>query len=257
MNSTDVTAADASRAEIGVVCALPLEIGPFLARCRRVRTYSGGPFRFTGGMLRDARIVIVESGPGPERARRATRALIDAHQPRWIVSTGFAGALRTELKLGHLIVANEVTGPEGPSLRIDLQMQADPARGLHVGRTLTMPTIVRTVQEKSELASRTGALAVDMESLAVASVCRDLQLRCLVIRAISDDLSADLPAEALSLMGETGAVRLGAVFGSLWKRPSSIKDLWRLRDQALKAADHLGTFLEGALWQLHQAEAVP
>ena len=76
----------------------------------------------------------------------------------------------------------------------------------------------------------------------------------MAVRAISDDLSADLPPEVLSLVGETGAVRFGAVIGSLFKRPSSIKDMWRLREQATVAADRLADFLDGIVLQLHRAK---
>jgi len=253
MTPSDVSTADPSRAEIGIVCALPIEIGAFLGRCQRVKTYSGGLFRFTGGQLNSIRIALVESGTGPARARRATLALIDAHHPQWIITTGFCGGLVPEVKLGHLVVADELVNEAGESFRIDLRMAADPGRGLHVGRMVTRAAMIRTVAEKVELAARTGAIAGDMESHAVAQVCRELHIRCLAVRAASDDLSADLPAEVLSLIGETGAVRLGAVLGSLWKRPSSAKDMWRLREQAHLAASHLATFLEGIVWQLHQA----
>ena len=79
-----------------------------------------------------------------------------------------------------------------------------------MGRLLTVDRIVRTVAEKRELAESTQALAVDMESLAVATACREAHVRCLVVRAISDDMTADLPPEVLSIVGSTGSVRLGA-----------------------------------------------
>ena len=59
----------------------------------------------------------------------------------------------------------------------------------------------------------------------------------------------------LSLVGETGAVRFGAVIGSLFKRPSSIKDMWRLREQAAVAAGRLADFLDGIVVQLHRAKS--
>lgn len=254
MSQTDVAAVDAVRADIGLVCALPLEIAEFLGRCQRVKKYSGGSFTFCGGFYDGIRIAVVESGTGQSRAARATQALLDAHTPKWIVSTGFAGSLRPELKIGHMIVADHVMGAEGAELSIDVGMTTDAARGLHVGRLLTVDHMVRTVAEKKSLAEKTDSIAVDMESFAVATVCRQTQTRCMVVRAISDDLSADLPPEVLSLVGETGAVRFGAVIGSLFKRPSSIKDMWRLREQASVAAERLADFLDGIVVQLHQAK---
>ena len=255
MSSHEVTQTDAAHADIGIVCSLSIEIDAFLGRCQRVKSYSGGPFKFVGGMYDGIRVAIVEAGTGPARARRATLALQDAHRPAWIVSTGFAGALQPELKIGDIVVANEVVGLNGELLKIDVGMSSDPARSLHVGRTLTVDTMVRTIAEKQALAAQTNAIAVDMETLAVATVCRETKTRFMAVRTISDDLSTDLPPEILSLVGETGAVRFGAVIGSLIKRPSSIKDMWRLREQAAVAADRLADFLDGVVVQLHQAKS--
>ena len=246
-------AVDNTSADIGIVYALPLEIGQFLGRCQRIKHYTGGAFKFTGALYDGIRVAMVESGTGPARAERATKSLADAHSPAWIVSTGFAGALLPDLKLGHIVVANEITGVQGTPLTIDVGMSSDPARGLHVGRLLTVDHMVRTIAEKQTLAGDTQSIAVDMESLAVARVCQNLRTRFMAVRAISDDLSADLPPEVLGLIGETGAVRLGAVVASLWKRPSSVKDMWRLRDNAMTAAARLADFLDGVLVQLHRA----
>lgn len=253
MSASDTTAIDAARAEIGIVCSLPLEIAEFLGRCQRLKTYSGGAFKFTGGLYQGIRICIVEAGMGPVRARRATQALLDAHRPAWVISTGFTGALQPDLKLGHIVVANEIVGLQTEPLKIDVGMTSDVAHGLHVGRTLTVDQMVRTVAEKQALAIQTGAIAVDMESLGVATVCRETKTRFMAVRVVSDDLSADLPPEILSLVGETGAVRLGAVLGSLWKRPSSLKDMWHMREHAIQASESLANFLVGIITQLHRA----
>lgn len=232
----------AARAQIGLVAALHMEVAPFLERCLPLRRYSGGEFVFRGVMYDDTRIAVVESGPGPKRAERATQALLDAHEPGWVLSVGFSGGLVPETRKGDIVVASSVTdGTE--SLDIDLKMPADPDHGLHVGRFLQTKEVVRTVAEKKELAERTGAIAVDMESFAVARVCAARKTRFLAIRCISDDLSEDLPPEILTIFGKTGVMRAGAVLGSLWKRFSSYKDLIRLRDIAQTSARRLGAFL--------------
>ncbi len=40
-------------------------------------------------------------------------------------------------------------------------------------------------------------------------------------------------------MGESGSYRLGAALGAIWRRPSSLKDMLALREQAVEAADRL------------------
>ncbi len=240
-----------NRADIGLVCALPLELSDFVRRCKKVKTYSGGRFLFRGGIFDGIRIAIVESGTGADRARRATAALLDAHSPRWIVSTGFCGALVPGMKIGEIVVANQIVTETDGELAIDVGITSDAKRGLHVGKTLTVDRMVRSIAEKQALAEKTGAIAVDMESYAIAALCRERKTRFLAVRAVSDDLSADLPAEVLSLIGETGAVRMGAVIGALWKRPGSYKEMWRLREQAMIASEKLAGFLDGVVRQLN------
>jgi len=244
-----------ARADIGIVCALPMELQPFLAHCERVRKYSGRHFQFRGGLYDGIRMVVAISGTGRQRAQRATQALVDAHNPDWVLTCGFAGALAPELKIGQIVVADRLLATDRPPVQIDVKMTSNPARGLHVGPMLTCDQIVRTIADKKALAAQTQALCVDTESHAVAEFCRDAGLKCLAIRAITDDLSRDLPPEVLTVFGSTGAVRMGAVVGALWKRPSSYQDLWQLRETAHQAAESLAAFLDGVVRQLHGAKA--
>ncbi|HUG93591.1 MAG TPA: 5'-methylthioadenosine nucleosidase [Planctomycetaceae bacterium] len=249
----DAPASDAAHADVGIVCALARELAPLLDRCEKVRKYTGGQFVFRGGRYDQVRVAVVESGMGFARARRATQALLDAHTPRWILACGYSGALRPGINVGDIVVADSIVDTHGQELTVDLHMPTEGQKGLHRGRFVTSDELVRTVVEKQQLAERHNAIAVDMESLAVAQVCRESGKPFLAVRVISDDLSADLPPEVLSVFGSSGTLRVGAIVGSLWKRPSSVKDLWRLREQANFAAGRLATFLDGVLVQLYRA----
>jgi adenosylhomocysteine nucleosidase len=245
---------DTIHADVGIVHATAMELAPLYSRCDRIRKYIGGQYTFRGARLGEIRIAGVQCGMGAPAARKATRALLDGHTPKWIISAGFSGALSPELKVGDIVVGNSLVSTTGDELSIDLRMEANPAAGLHVGRLLMAGAIVRSVAEKQSLAEQYGALAVDMESLAVAEVCRDAKIRCLAVRAISDDLSADLPPEILTVVGGSGSIRLGAALGAIWKRPGSVKEMWRLRELAMTAADRLADFLEGVIQQLYDSD---
>jgi adenosylhomocysteine nucleosidase len=228
-----------------------MEISPLLDRCQKPRKYVGGKFTYRGGRYRHIRLAAVECGGGPTRARKATHGLIDAHTPDWVVSVGFAGSLVPEIGTGSIFVANEVRQAESDqTLSIDLKMPADPQNGLHSGKLVTTSHIVRLVSEKQALAEQTGGQAVDMESFAVAEVCRQRATKFLCIRVITDDTTADLPPEILTIFGKTGTLRAGAVAGAFFRRPSSVKDLWKLRSQVHGHAATLAKFLDGVLTQL-------
>lgn len=245
---------DSTHADIGIVYATPMELAPFLERCERLREYQAGKFTFRGAKYGKVRVALVQAGMGDKLARQATHALLDGHTPRWVISAGFSGGLRPELRIGDIVVGNELIDARNAPVSIQMQMPADPAKGLHVGTLYQTEAFVRTVAEKQALAERTPALAVDMESLAVAEVCRDRKQRCLAVRVISDDLTADLPPEILTVVGSTGALRWGATVAALLKRPGCVPDLWELRGKAHKAAERLATFLEGVIAQLYAAD---
>lgn len=250
MKSSD---SDSARADIGIVSALPIEMGQFLDRCERIKHYKGNDLVFRGGRYDGIRIVVAESGMGFARARKASRALIDAHQPKWILSSGFSGALLPDMKIGQIVMANEIVDQHGQQTDIDLSLESDPENGLYVGRILTVDELVRTVEEKRQLHEKHEAIAVDMESLAVAQVAAESKVGFMAVRVISDDMSADLPSEVLSILGDTGAVRIGAALSSIVKRPESFKDMMHLRSSAQAAAKSLATFLDGVVHQLHSS----
>lgn len=248
---------DLAHADVGIVHATAMEIDPFLARCDRVRKYTGGDYTFRGGLLGKIRVALAESGIGPKQARIATQCLIDGHSPAWIVSAGYSGALTPDMKVGDIVVASSIVDAAGTELSIDLKMPANPEAGLYVGRLLMLDRMVPTVVEKQALHQQFQAIAVDMESHVVAQICREARIKFLAVRVISDDLSADLPKEVLHVVNSSGKVRWGAVAGAIFNRFGSIQDLWRLREQGTIAAERLATFLDGVVEQLYAASHHP
>jgi adenosylhomocysteine nucleosidase len=238
------------QADIGIVTALPIELGEFLSRCARVNKYKGDGFVFRGGNYDKIRVATVESGMGYARARRAAISLVKSHSPKWLLSCGFAGALQEGMQIGNIVMVNSIVDQHGQEMSFSLNVASNESEGLYVGRILTADEMVRTVDEKKLLAEKHNAIAVDMETLAVAQVAQEHQLGFMGIRSISDDLSADLPPEVLSVVGDTGAVRVGAALSSFVKRPGSFKDMLGLRDTAQRAANNLAVFLDGVVHQL-------
>jgi adenosylhomocysteine nucleosidase len=193
-------------------------------------------------------------GHGQAAARRGAEVLIEGHRPRWVISAGFAGGLQPPTERGDIVMADSVVGDHGERLAIDLRMPTaddSPSRHVHVGRLLTVDRIIKTAEEKRLLGQQHAALAVDMETLAVAQVCRKQKQRFLAIRAITDAVDDQLPADVERLLNRpTMARKIGSAAGSLLRRPSAAKDLWRLRESAIVAADRLAKFLEGVIKQL-------
>ncbi len=263
--ATESTAADAASSgtapkrellpcHVGIVVALPLESGYFEDQLTGLISIKGHGFMIRSGGLSGRGIAVAISGHGQERAARAAEALIAGHQPRWVISAGFAGGLQPQLNRGDIVMADSIAGLQGERLSIDLRLTAGEgqvANGIHGGRLLTVDRIIRMADEKRSLGQQYDAIAVDMESLAVARVCQQEKRRFLAIRAITDTVDDELPRDVERLLNRPTMVRkLGAAAGSLLRRPSAAKDLWKLRESAITAADRLAKCLVGVIKQL-------
>jgi adenosylhomocysteine nucleosidase len=238
-------------ADVGVVAATPIEVGPLLARLTGVRKYAGPKLTVIEGECAGRVVAVVLTGMGRARAQRGAELLIDGHRPRWIISAGFGGALDPDLRRNEIVLPNEVVNLEGRRFAIDLAVPPEAgAQGLRSGRLLTVDDFVRKASEKAELRRTSGADVVDMETSAIAALCGERGVRFLPVRVISDEAGVDLPPEILAIVGPTGGLRLGATIGALWKRPASVKDLLALRQHATEAAERLAAFLVGTFPRL-------
>jgi adenosylhomocysteine nucleosidase len=239
---------------VGLVFALGIEAGGLIDRLSGVIMTEGAGFVAREGGLQGRRLVVVESGVGCPAAARATQALIVGHRPQWIISAGFAGGLHESLAVGDLLLADQIIDTGDRQLTIDFKLDranVDSMRHLHVGRLLTADHILCDPAEKRAFGRRYGALAVDLETMAVAEVCRSEKVRFLSVRVISDTVDRQLPRDIDRLVKKnTMAGRLGSVAGAIIRRPSSIKDMWQLKEDALVASDRLATFLTGIIEQL-------
>jgi adenosylhomocysteine nucleosidase len=240
--------------DVGLVFALGIESGGMQDLLEGAIVTHGGGHKARQGGLKGRHVVLLESGIGREAAAKATEALILGHKPAWIISTGFAGGLQPHVKRGDVIMADGVADPAGQTLAIDLRISREALAatpGVHVGRLVTVDAIVRTAAEKQALGQRHQALGVDMETFAVAQVCANEGIRFMAVRIVSDGMSDELPRDIDRLVRQkTTAARLGAALGAIVDRPGSLKDMWRLKEDALVHSDRLARFLASMIAQL-------
>jgi adenosylhomocysteine nucleosidase len=241
---------DMTSAHVGIVHATDIEIAPLMKLCDRRRRYEHAKYVFTGGFFGHMRIAFARCGMGRKGAADATRLLIDGHRPKLILSVGFAGGLRDDVKRFDFVHPDTLVTEDAEPVAIAPSLPPSESPRIHVGRLLTVDRIVRTAAEKRELGSRFGALAVDMETAAVRQEAHAAKVPFVGLRIISDDVSTELPPEVLSVVGSTGALRLGAALASVWKRPSSVKEMWSLRESAQESADRLCKMLASMLEQI-------
>lgn len=177
--------------------------------------------------------------------------LIDGHRPQRVISAGFAGALSPALKRNDILLADRILLGDGAELALDLPPEIAAVAeqpGVHRGTLLCADHVVRLPGDKRALFARHGALAVDMETFAVAEVCRRREVPFLSVRVINDTADEELPRDVERLLVQkTNAARLGAAMGAICRRPGSVKDMYQLRENALVAAEQLAKFLAGVV----------
>jgi nucleoside phosphorylase len=113
---------------------------------------------------------------------------IDQAKPRMIISSGFAGGIRSLLEAGDFVLSTNYT-------------DADIAKSLRQHQTIfdaSGPFVqvqrVASVSDKWSLNRSRGACAVDMESETIAGLCRSKGISLVTARMISDAIDEAIPA---------------------------------------------------------------
>jgi len=127
---------------------------------------------------------VVHTGIGEAAARQALQEALAAERPEAVISSGFAGGLASELQVGDLVADSSASSPD---------LLATLPSVVRRGRILTAPKPVESPEEKNRLQRETGALAVDMETEAIASECARAGIPLLVLRVISDAADDSIP----------------------------------------------------------------
>ena len=173
---------------------------------------------------------------------------------RGVISIGLAGALSPHLKVGDVVIADEIlTGAESwqchETWRVRLLSRMPHA---HQGQFFGSDLIIENPETKIGLHDTTGALAVDMESQVAARFAKARNLPLAGLRVISDDASHVLPPAALVAMKPDGGIALGRVLVSLLKKPAQVPALIRTARasnkafaELLRCRDLLGVGLAG------------
>lgn len=193
------------------------------------------------GLAKEAKLVgvagVVAVAGGGDGERLAAKLEALHGDLRGVISIGLAGALSPHLKVGEVVIADQVmTGlekwdcHEGWRVRLTSRLPF-----AHQGQLFGSDVIIEDAQTKSGLHQATGALAVDMESQVAARFAARRNLPLAGLRVISDDASHVLPPAALVAMKPDGGIALGRVLGSLLRKPAQVPALVRTARGSNKA----------------------
>ncbi len=215
---------------LGVVAALSVEARTWGEARRR----SDGLSALTDGTL------VALSGIGPAAAMTAARALVGAGASS-LMSFGLAGGLDPDLCAGSIVLPGAVISRDGARFPTSADWRArlvaalsatrGPGSGVQrrliAGSLLSSAQPIDTLEAKAAAFMATGAVAVDMESLAVAKVAAGHSLPFIAVRVIVDT-AADILPRAVVAASAGGQVRIGRLLGELALAPVECLAMIRL-----------------------------
>jgi adenosylhomocysteine nucleosidase len=213
------------------------------------QSFPGAPYwaRFCGPAWLS--ILVLETGIGPDRARRTLewalgKPLFDGvpYEPSLILFAGFAGSLDESLRVGDLMLASDVCDLEGNCWPTTWPGELPTGAWqppLRRGTLLSSPHLVGSAEEKRHLGQTLGALAVDMESVAVARLCSKKGITFGCLRVISDDMHTPLSPRLVSLLAGS-QISWWRVVSALIRQPSLLREFMRLERATRLASEQLG-----------------
>lgn len=193
-----------------VACALQLTYPVPQFGCRAVASTDHG-----------LHILLIQSGIGPDKAQKSTQQLLADGPWDVIISTGFAGDLKSN-SIGAVLIGQEVAfgyatlshlsstpktimcHPDWVNAALSISWKGeDPLR---VGRFVSMDRVLINADDKQRLHDVSGAVGVDMESAAIGEIAQRNDIPLLIVRAISDGVAGDLPVDFNLFLTPTGWV---------------------------------------------------
>jgi adenosylhomocysteine nucleosidase len=175
---------------IAIAFALRAESSDFVPLLTKPITYARDGVESIRGQMHGRSVAVFHTGVGEKKCRAHIANFLRQSQPKYLISSGFAGALDPELKIGDLVLSENFSSPELlSSLHLDC---AD--NGPFVGKLATVPRVIASKSERERWAAESGAVAVDMETEFIAAACAAHRIPMLSLRVMSDTPSEPFPA---------------------------------------------------------------
>ncbi|BCG62606.1 MAG: adenosylhomocysteine nucleosidase [Methyloprofundus sp.] len=216
----------------GIVVALPEE----LRTLSKVKLAQGECTQLSANTL------VILAGTGSENAHKASLKLV-AQGAQQLISWGCAGALAPYLKAGDLIIPSAILSQGNTSLtthkhwREQLTNMLGQSLKCYNGQILESDTVISLAQDKTHQFQCSNALAVDMESAAIARIAAQTELPFIAIRSIVDSAQFDLPKAISYALNDDGIVAIPKLIKYLCLHPSELVALIQL-GLHFKAASH-------------------
>lgn len=220
---------------IGIIVAMSSELNMLLAEMTGVNEITVNATTFHTGTIGHHNVVAMQCGIGKVNAAVGALTLIERFSPTAVINTGIAGGTGRGAGILDVVVATEVGYHDvwcGPG-NAPGQVQGLPERfacapaifgidaatgGVKTGIIASGDRFVSTPEELAAvLATQPEAIAVDMESGAIAQVCHMKGIPFVAIRVVSDTPGAENHIDQYLDFWNIAPTRTFAILRSLLK----------------------------------------
>ncbi len=201
---------------IGIIGAMDCEVNKLKELMTEKQEHEVGFVKVYTGKIHGHKVVLAKSGVGKASAAMCTQYMIDNYHPDFIINTGVAGGLASNLSIGDIVIGEKLvqhdfdasdlgyakgymcTGikPKEPTVfysdteLIEDFEKASKASGanlnIHRGIIATGDMFVGSLNKKKEIKEIFNASAAEMEGAAIAQCATANKVPFVIIRAISD-----------------------------------------------------------------------
>ncbi|MBK5143355.1 5'-methylthioadenosine/S-adenosylhomocysteine nucleosidase [Budviciaceae bacterium BWR-B9] len=228
--------------KIGIIGAMEQEVALLRSQIEQCETIKRAGCEIYTGRLNGVEVALLKSGIGKVAAALGTTLLLETCKPDAVINTGSAGGLASTLKVGDIVVSDEVryhdadvtafgyepgqmagcpaAFPADPKL-ITLAERCIQQCDLHAVRGLICSgdAFINGAEPLARIRTTFPAvIAVEMEAAAIGHVCYQFGTPFVVVRAISDvadqesHLSFD---EFLVLAAQQSSLMVGTMLKAL------------------------------------------
>jgi len=246
---------------LAIVAAFREEVRDYLKRGKFRAVAQDDSLRFYYQSQLKPEVVVVEGGPGRQRAVDATKQLIERYKPDFLISAGFAGGVQAGINTGDLFICDRLLSIEGPApfWRPDSVEERSPGDvnmvndliedtdDLHqkyaICGCMSVPELVSGSSMKEWIGATFPVSIIDMESYWVSETAAANGIPHVVVRSVLDPLEQTLPAFVGKAMSDKGNRSWARVVKYIAKKPTEMPELIHLASQARVARSSLGGFL--------------
>ena len=202
---------------IGIIGAMEEETAKIKALMTDFETVSKASMLFYKGKIKGQDVVLVRSGIGKVNAGICTQILADIFKADIVINTGIAGAINPDINIGDIVISTDAVQtdmdatafgyelgqiprmevlafPTDENLRklaVKKCKEVNPDINVFEGRISTMDRFVAEDRIKKEIRDKFGAYCTEMEGAAIAQSAYLNNMKCIIIRAISDKAEED------------------------------------------------------------------